>query len=71
MLHSSTITAYDIVEDDSVASLVIRINDHIRDGWQPVGGFRQYRNQTTNVLNVSQTIVKYDTQPIASPRNLR
>lgn len=53
------IKAYDILEDDSQQSLVRRVNEHLTQGWQPVGGFRQYRNLATNTLTVSQTIVQY------------
>ena len=31
------ITAYDILEDPDWARLALRVNDHIRHGWQPYG----------------------------------
>ena len=58
---TATIVAYDILEGDNINTLTLRINDHLRDGWQPLGEMRHYYDAHRN-LNFFQTIVRYDTQ---------
>lgn len=61
-MHEATITAYDVLTGEEQGSLVLRVNDHIRNGWQPVGSLRFYFDPH-HVQIFYQTIVKYDTQP--------
>ena len=56
---TATIVAIDFLHDTDLNELVLRLNDHIRDGWQPFNSIRYLDPKFV------QAIVKYDTQPTA------
>lgn len=52
------IKLYTIVWAESFADLVMKVNNLIQEGWQPLGGVAD-----TNA-RPSQAMVKYDTKPL-------
>lgn len=59
----ATIVAYDVILDASVGKLALRINDHIRNGWQPLGKLHIHPK---TFAYFAQVIVRYDTTPCQS-----
>lgn len=58
----ATIVAYDIIRDGSIGHFILRMNDHIQQGWQPYGALKCGLELQAPYI---QVIVRYDTQPIA------
>lgn len=61
-MKPATIVGYDVLMDYTIAQLVLRVNDHLRDGWQPTGPVQAYWDHDNN-FTFFQTITLNDSVP--------